>query len=270
MIFSFGARRSGTWWLQRLITAHPRVAPVPSETFFFSNGIAPLFERFQHEKRGAQFTGRVYADRELLLDATRDFCDRIFAQFLRGKADRVAERTPWNVRHLDLLTDIYPDAYYVHIYRDGRDAIRSLATRKWFEGTLEDAAVEWRDSVMAPRESRRPERYIEVRYEDLLTDPRTKIVELYEFLGLKAKPDVVERAMTEARREVNTDTTTGVAKEKWRELLTPEEQATIMSIAGDALVAYGYLDPAELNGAGPAARQATDGLLGDRAPTSTA
>jgi hypothetical protein len=250
MIFSFGARRSGTWWLQRIITAHPRVAPVPSESFFFSNAIAPLFERFQHADRDAMSTGRIYAERELLLDATRDFCDRIFGQFATGGADRVAERTPWHVQHLDLMNDLYPDAHYIHIYRDGRDAARSLASMDWYEGTLEDAAAEWRDSVMAPRSSVRPERYIEVRYERLLTDPEPLIRELYEFLGLDVDESVLSAAMAEAGVQLSTDPGTKVGTEKWREHLTPSQQATILSIAGDALAAYGYATDAEPAGGG--------------------
>src|SRR3954452_4258797 len=103
MVFSFGARRSGTWWLQRIITAHAAVAAVPSESFFFSRAIAPLLECFQGIDRDAPSTGSIYAERELLLDATRDFCDRIFAQFADRGTHRIGERTPWHVEHLDLM-----------------------------------------------------------------------------------------------------------------------------------------------------------------------
>jgi hypothetical protein len=252
MIFSFGARRSGTWWLQRIITAHPDVAAVPSESFFFSNAIAPLFERFQHVDRDGMSTGRIYADRELLLDATRDFCDRVFAQFQTAEATRVAERTPWHVSHIDLIDDLYPDAYFIHIYRDGRDAARSLASMDWFEGTLEDAAAEWRDSVLAPRSSRRPERYLEIKYERLLTEPRPLIEELYEFLDLDLNEATLAAALREAKVERSTVPGSPAAADKWREALSPEEQATVQRIAGDALAEYGYaLDPS-VGGAAPA------------------
>jgi hypothetical protein len=259
MIFSFGARRSGTWWLQRIITAHPTVAAVPSESFFFSNAIAPLFEGFQSYERDATWTGRIYADRELLLDATREFCDRIFAQFAGGEADRVAERTPWHVREIDLMTDLYPDAYYIHIYRDGRDSARSLASMEWYDGSLEDAANEWRGSVLAPLSARRPERYLEVRYEDLLGDPRPKIEELYEFLDLEMKPGVLEAALAEAQRELSTDPGSSVGTEKWRRLLSPEQQAAIVAIAGDALAHYGYVSEAEAEAAKAAVAEPADG-----------
>lgn len=41
MIFNVGSRRSGTFWLQRIVCAQPTVAGVPSETHLLSHGIAP-------------------------------------------------------------------------------------------------------------------------------------------------------------------------------------------------------------------------------------
>lgn len=240
MVFSFGARRSGTWWLQRIITAHPAVAAVPSESFFFSRAIAPLLECFQDVDRDAPSTGTIYAERELLLDATRDFCDRIFAQFAGRGTQRIGERTPWHAQHLDLMNALYPDAYYIHIIRDGRDSARSLTSMGWYSGSLEDAAAEWRRSVLAAREAERPARFLEVRYEELLADPARLIPMLYDFLDLKVDSDVLNAALAEARVERNTDSQTSVGTEKWRALMSAEDQAVVLRVAGDALVAYGY------------------------------
>src|ERR1044072_2576593 len=128
MVFSFGGRRSGTWWLQRILSPPPAVAAVPSESFFFSRAIAPLFDCFQDIDREAPSTGRIYAERELLLDAARDFWDRLFAQVGAGPTQRIPEPTPWHVEYLALRNGLYPDAYYIHIVRDGRDAARSLSS----------------------------------------------------------------------------------------------------------------------------------------------
>jgi hypothetical protein len=94
MIFNVGARRSGTHWLQRVVTAHPEVSAVPSETHLLSHGIAPLFERFQHSLRSSSTVGKVYVDREAILDATRDLCDVVFMEFMEAGTSRIAERTP--------------------------------------------------------------------------------------------------------------------------------------------------------------------------------
>src|SRR5215211_6522679 len=97
MIFSFGVPRSGTWWIQRIISAHPEVAVVPSETQLFSAGIGPLLELFHHGAKGSPTVGRMYADREQLLDATRDFCDHVLEAYLTPGTRYVAERTSLHV-----------------------------------------------------------------------------------------------------------------------------------------------------------------------------
>ena len=110
MIFLVGARRSGTNWLQRVVGAHPDVALVPSETYLFSRGIAPLAERFHQGVRSSPSTGVMYMDAAELTDALRDFTDRVLAPFLDGVpgASRLAERTPEHVTCLRLIGSIYP------------------------------------------------------------------------------------------------------------------------------------------------------------------
>src|SRR5213076_1354071 len=64
MIFNVGSRRSGTFWLQRIVTAHPEVSAVGSETHLFSHGIAPLAERFHHAALGSGQVGSTFIERD--------------------------------------------------------------------------------------------------------------------------------------------------------------------------------------------------------------
>src|SRR5687767_2814543 len=173
MVFNAGSRRSGTYWLQRIVCAHPAVGEVPSETYVFSHGIAPLMERFQHEERESQEVGSVYADRERLIGAIRNLCDTVFGEFAEAGQTHVAERTPWHVFHLALIAEVYPDARFVHIVRDGRDVVRSLLGQYWGPGTVTEGAEEWCTSVAAARDAAGllGERLLEVRYEELLAEP---------------------------------------------------------------------------------------------------
>src|SRR4051794_4246873 len=171
MIFNVGARRSGTFWLQRIVATHPDVDAVPAETHLFSHGIAPLLERFSHGLRSTPQVGQVWMDREELLDACRDFCDRVFLAQFETDARHLAERTPVHVLHLDLLAELYPDAQVVHIIRDGRDVARSVLTKRWGPATMEEAATEWDTSVRSGRDTEFPGTYLEVLYEDLLVQP---------------------------------------------------------------------------------------------------
>lgn len=106
-----------------------------------------------------------------------------------------------------------PEARFVHVIRDGRAVANSLLQMPWWRGfggptewgwgALPDhdqraweaagrsfpmlAALEWKVLMNAFAEAKAsisPERWIDVRYEDLLRDPTATTKELTEFMGL--------------------------------------------------------------------------------------
>jgi hypothetical protein len=242
MIFNVGSRRSGTFWLQRIVTAHPAVSAVPSETHLFSHGIAPLRERFHHAALDTAQVGSTYIERDVLLDALREFCDTVFNPMLEPGTERLAERTPLHALHTGLIRDIYPDSRIVHIIRDGRDVVRSLLTHKWGPQNVAKGAEEWRAAIERARDGAgSSERYLEVRYEDLRAEPQTRISGLYRWLGLPVDDAILERALAEARVERNLDPNgTPAGSGKWRTAFTPEDLAVFEEVAGDLLYELGY------------------------------
>ena len=266
MIFNVGARRSGTFWLQRIVAAHPDVSAVPSETHLFSDGIAPLFSRLQHSIRSSTKVAQVFVDRERALDAARDLCDVVFAGFLEPGSTRLAERTPVHVFHLELMAGIYPDARFVHIIRDGRDAARSIAAQEWGPDDLEVAAAEWRDAVLAARRAAlAPDVYHELRYEELLRDPAPVVAELYRWLGLGATDEAIAEALGEAGIGANLGgAPSGIGVAKWRETYSQAELEAFDRVAGDLLRELGY-PPAGASGDGDRAPARRNRVTGARA-----
>lgn len=241
MIFNVGAMRSGTFWLQRVVGAHPEVTVVPSETYLFSHGLAPLFERFHHGVRGSAQVGKVYIEPGVLLDAAREFCDQVFGGYAERGISRIAERTPAHVRHLGLIAAVYPDAHIVHIVRDGRDVARSHATMDWGPGAIEPAAREWRDSILAARQALPLPHYHELRYEDLLAQPEVEIARLYAALGLHVDRAVLDTAVAEAGIHRNVDSAgSAPATGKWRSAFSPADVEAFDRVAGEALAELGY------------------------------
>lgn len=246
VIFNVGSRRSGTYWLQRIVTAHPAVGSVPSETHLLSHGIAPLLERFQHEDRDSPQVGVVYADRERLIDAVRHLCDEVFSEFMDADQSRIAERTPLHVLHVGMIEEIYPDAKFVHIIRDGRDVARSIATQNWGPTDIAGAAREWRESVDAGRGAGLSgDRYLEVRYESLLASPEPEIGRLYGWLGLPTSPDDLAYPLAESARQENVDRfgMGGIATQKWLSVFDARDLATFNEVAGDLLEELSYPPP---------------------------
>jgi ketosteroid isomerase-like protein len=245
LVFLVGARRSGTNWLQRMVCAHPDTVAIPSETHLFSHGLAPLAARFQHGAVGSPKTARVYLPRDDAHDLLRDVADKVFgdlAAALAPGARLIVERTPWHVYHLDLIGAVYPDAHVVHIVRDGRDVARSLLSQEWGPTKMSEAAEEWRSAWAAAREHGPAlAHFREVRYEDLLADPARRLPELYRWLGLDDRDEVVQLALVEAGVRFNTDPRRPeVGEGKWRSELSALEQRTFDRIAGPTLTSAGY------------------------------
>jgi hypothetical protein len=178
-------------------------------------------------------------------DALRDVADRVFgglADALGPGAHLIVERTPWHAYHLDLIGAVYPDAAVVHIVRDGRDVARSLLSQPWGPTTMADAAEEWRSAVDAARaDAPGLARYREVRYEELLADPGDRLPELYRWLGLDDRDEVVRPALIEAGVRFNTDERRPeVGHGKWRSELSALDQRTFDRVAGSMLESLSY------------------------------
>ena len=240
MIFNVGARRSGTYWLQRITCAHPAVAEVPSETYVFSHGIVPLMERFHYDDPKHEVTGQVYADKQRVVAAVRNLCDTVFGEFVRDGHTHAAERTPWHVYHLPLIDQIYPDARFVHIIRDGRDSTRSIVAQPWGPDNVKDAAEEWRSSVAAGRDAAAAlgDRLLEVRYEEVLADPAAAIPRIYAHHGLEGGLDEALDAAGAKANIGRQDNRVGTGK--WREAWGRRELRDFDRVAGDLLRELGY------------------------------
>ena len=169
----------------------------------------------------------------------------------RGKA-RYAEKTPINVLHIELLADVFPEARFIHLIRDGRDVALSYLDTDFGASSLPEAAVQWRRFVRKGRRSGArvgAHRYQEVRYEDLVADPDTVLRSLCEFIDLPFDPSMLryhERAGVILRNtshrahhgRIALPPTSGLRD--WRRDMDPRDTALFEALAGDLLEELGY------------------------------
>lgn len=120
----------------------------------------------------------------------------LFAAYAgRQGKPRWGDKTPENVRHLDLLARLFPDAVFVHVIRDGRDVAASLADQTWTTDGMVGKAYWWRDCVTAGRRAGRrlgPARYCELRLEDLIADPEAVLRRVSAAIGESYTPRMLE------------------------------------------------------------------------------
>ena len=118
---------------------------------------------------------------------------------------RWGDKTPLYMSQLSLLDRLLPDALWVHLVRDGRDAALSfLELPEGFSGktwaqprTPAQFAARWRTEIRAARRlgSRAGGRYLELRYEDLVAEPERELRRLWDWYAPMV-PYYIERAFT--------------------------------------------------------------------------
>jgi len=100
---------------------------------------------------------------------------------------RWVEKTPYNERYSYRIFTLWPDARCIHVIRDPRDNYTSYR-RKHPDWTPNLFAYSWRGStVLAERNQARfgKERYLILRFEDLLSDPENVLLQIREFLEIE-------------------------------------------------------------------------------------
>jgi hypothetical protein len=107
------------------------------------------------------------------------------------QADRWMEGTPVHLLYMDAIKAAVPGALFVHLIRDGRDCALSNAAQGWLATLPWDktrglgvAALYWEWMVRRGRRFGRanPDVYLELRFEDLVADPRATLARLAAFI----------------------------------------------------------------------------------------
>ncbi len=263
--FVIGCAKSGTTWVQNLLAGHPQVAASGEGAFAWR--LAPLLSaairQFNEHQRstGQPDTARIDDDERLAL--LRHAIELRWATYVRASAPWrdgrgadlrfVCDKTPQHtvgIRDLELLC---PGAHYVHIVRDPRDAAVSAwfhfgkAEGKTFEHFIAHyVGVVWPANVGGARREAPTlgDRWLELRYEDLLADELAQTRRLLEHLGLDASERALEQCLSSGsfrnrsggrERGQTSDGAfyrSGVAGD-WRERLTPElAQRACQPVAG--------------------------------------
>jgi hypothetical protein len=170
---------------------------------------------------------------------------------------RWAVYDPDNVLYVQQVKRDIPNALFVHIVRDGRDIALSLKKMGGFTPlpwdrdqteSLVATSLYWEWMLRKGREhgSKFPADYIEIHYEDLMTNPQATLGKLGGFLDHDLDYDRIQRAGLGRLSETNSSFREEGAKEelkplgRWKERLSAAEIAAIEGAVGECLQENGY------------------------------
>ena len=192
-VFVIGSPRSGTTLLRLILDSHPRIS-CGEETHFLRDLEAVV-------GRNWELVATYGLPREWWIEHIRELYEAFQAEVLaRSGKVRWAEKDPTYTLHLPFIEELFPDALYLHLLRDGYDVVASFRDRWGYKSAARAARTEWARYVTAARRlgTRLPQdRFLEVRYEELVADPDGQGQRIFGFLGEAWDPAVLEFDPTE-------------------------------------------------------------------------
>ena len=163
----------------------------------------------------------------------------IFEQFAAAQGHvRWGDKTPEYSHHLPVIRELFPDAQFVHVVRDGRDVAHSLFATGFGAKNSYEAALDWRGTLQQVRRFRETvpaDAYTEIRYEELVDDPVRTLGDVAQFLGISNHDALLHAIGPRLRVQVRP----GSAR-RWKQRLTWREIECVEAYAGAELTAFGY------------------------------
>ena len=186
--------------------------------------------------------------------------------FIRITMDKIARNQnvarwavyePDNVLHIPEIKADFAEALFIHIIRDGRDIALSLKKMggfrplPWDRGSrsLLATAMFWEWMVRNGQHHGRkfPADYIEVHYEELVTEPHGVLKRLGEFLDHDLDYDRIQSTALGRLQESNSSFLDEQGSHgnpdpvnRWKARLTREEVCALEALVGDCLTELGY------------------------------
>jgi len=166
--------------------------------------------------------------------------DAIFRQLAEHLGmQRWGDKTPEYLHDLPVLYELFPQAKFIHVVRDGRDVALSGFEMPFGEKNIFMAACDWAAAIekvtqfsqMVP-----PSQFLEVRYEDFLAEPMQQFERLIRFLEV----DDRSGALVERIEEQICDDLMIGNYGKWKQRLTRQQVERFDRIACRQLIQYEY------------------------------
>ncbi|MGI8460930.1 MAG: sulfotransferase family protein [Solirubrobacterales bacterium] len=281
--FVVGVTRSGTTLLRLMLDAHPLLA-IPPETHFvpdlvevFQDADSPTVDdtlaAIEGNRRwgdfhvdAAELRGRLEQIEPLnVSDSLRAFYE-LYAE-KQGK-ERWGDKTPIYINRMLLIQRALPEARFIHLIRDGRDAALSRAKRVLTDPTpIPKVAERWKNRILRAREQAdRLPYYLELHYEDLIRDTEATLRTICEFIDLPFDEAMLtyyegaEERMAEMARDLPSEGDKPLRPAdhrveahkltqkppdpsrlgRWRENMSEQDQEAFEGVAGDLLEELGY------------------------------
>lgn len=273
-VIMIGAERSGTTLVMAMLGCHPRIA-VPEVVWYYPR-FRPYLHTYGDLSKEANFRtlaeemvfglktpfwGMKVNPRTIVSEILAELKERSFAgiycamheRYARtaGNKPRWGEKTPHNLFFVKEILEDFPNAQFIFITRDGRDASADYLDSAFGPTNIFCAAESWalcQNAVRPWRKQLATDQWMDLCYEDLVKDPIGVLKDVCAFLGESFATEMLEFHKTELARNRGatkdhkplgheaSDRYIGIYKRQ----LSPRDQEIFAAVAGKELEEAGY------------------------------
>lgn len=270
-VFVVGSARSGTNFLYDTLLSAGGFAVYRTEPVVFDillPKFGDLSKRRNREKllavwfksyqfRLSKLDGRLIEEK-ILRDchSAGDFLTIVMNELARLQgAERWAAWGPDNLLYIPLIARTVPGAIFLHIIRDGRDVALSMNEKRFIhpfpwdrQRSLLVAALHWKWKVERGRAAGRdiPNRYMEIRFENLVRRTRETLQQIGAFIGHDLDYERIQRVAIGTVGRPNSTfegadgRPTSEPVGRWKSFMSKAEVEQVESILGPLLDDLGY------------------------------
>lgn len=277
-IFIIGSERSGTTLLMTMIGTHPRIA-VPEVAWYYPR-FRPYLHTYgdlgqTHNLRtlanemvfglktpffGMKVNPAVVVDEIIEAAPEKSYAGLYSALFERYAREqgrpRWGEKTPHNLFFVKEILEDFPNAQFVFLTRDGRDASSEYLNSAFGPTNIYCAAEIWKlcqNAVKPARASLRAHQWLDIQYETLVKRPEEELKKVCDFLGESYSPAMLDffkgdiaqrRGATRDHAPLGKPVSTEYIG-RYKTELSLRDQRIFATVAGDELREAGYVVDAE-------------------------
>lgn len=242
VLFIAGLPKSGTSWLKKMLSSYPG----------FHEILIPDVAAYELTTGGSH-------DYDLPRDMFSRFEDMLVAtkMHVHGSPHNVALLHAAGVRYVVLYRDLRDVAvshfFYVRQtpWHPEYPVYAKLSVVEGLGAFAERTLLPYEDWAMSWHENRDPKMSLELRYEEMLSDPAGKMAGVAEHFQLDSSPERIgtivdahsfqrlSEGRTPGQENTNSFFRKGVAGD-WRNYFTPKLKAIYKKLIGDFLIRFGY------------------------------
>jgi len=282
-VFILGNPRSGTSLLRLMISAHSQIAIPPESGFLVwwhkkyknwskaDSANSTRIDEYLSDLKTSKKIETWNLDYSLLKKLIEtelphnyaELSSLVYYSYALNRNKHISiwgDKNNYYIAHLEELAEIYPNAYFIHIIRDGRDVacsylnIASLDSSSPYKPKLPDQIIhiakEWSDNnlkIAGFLNQFNSGKRLSVKYEDLIENPEHSLASVCKFLALPYETEMMNFHETEKEpaefidwKKKTMEKPDPNNKNMYLKFLSPEDITLFNENATEVLNLYGY------------------------------